>query len=340
MCCGPPTANMRWNDLELGEPDGGGALRAHRGSRHVPHRRRATLRGLCPPWNPRCRSAHRVSSSNPPSRTCRRSGIRSSGSLVADVHGDVDASDRGGVEGRCTTVDATSSGVAIRRSRIRLRSTILDSRCCLSSRPLVAASTYACSMAVAVAPGLTQLTRTVGASSAARCFVSARRPALAAAYAVCKLRARSAVTELTNTTPAPSIMQGTRPCVMKNGPARFTSTCRSKSARVVSQNGLGMWFPAECTIVATGRSPTAVTTRSTSGASPTSATTTSAPPPAVVMELATSSRVADVRPTRTTCSPRAASCSAADRPMPVPAPVTTASSVMWAAFRIGVSLLA
>src|SRR4051794_20964689 len=214
-------------------------------------------------------------------------------------------------DARYSAAAATSSG-STRRPSGR-RSPIASSS---APRPKRA------SIGVRAGPGLMTFTRMrSGASSSASARASPVTPVLAAMYAASPGRGRRAMIDaVTIRLPPPrSRIAGTTAWAARKNAVRLTSSTRSHSARVISVTGfVSAGMPA--LLWKTSRPPkrsTAVwTTRATSASSVTSAPTASAPSP--------SQRCAS-RSTATTLAPASANRRAVARPMPEPAPVTTAT---------------
>src|SRR4029077_4531816 len=113
--------------------------------------------------------------------------------------------------------------------------------------------------------------------------------------------------------------------INRKGARRFTAIIRSQPASVVDSIVPVEMIPAAFTrtSIAPNCSTAVCTTRSGAASSVTSAGQDAARPPLLTIAFATSSKIEVRRPTRTTDAPSCANASAAARPMPLVAPVTT-----------------
>src|SRR5215213_6857333 len=123
-----------------------------------------------------------------------------------------------------------------------------------------------------------------------------------------------------------AIIRSAAACRHQTTPNTLTSNIRARSSRVISRRVLTCAMPAFATITSTLPSSRAArsTSANTASRSVTSAGTAIALPPAPVISSATPSAVDLSRSFTATVCPSRASLSAIARPMPRPAPVTTA----------------
>ena len=122
-------------------------------------------------------------------------------------------------------------------------------------------------------------------------------------------------------------IRGTKKCTPCTTPIRFTPSTRCHSSRLVWSTGPA--WPTPALLWSTSTAPSSANTRSASASteagSRTSAVCTVAWPPAAWISPATPVALASSTSTTCTLAPRRASSSAVERPMPEPAPVTTAT---------------
>src|SRR5215218_4170386 len=144
-------------------------------------------------------------------------------------------------------------------------------------------------------------------------------------YAGVKDCPTSAATEATFTTEPPSRTKGKRYLADKNTLVRFTSTTWCQSSSVVSSTGLIWAMPALLTITSKPASDTVRFTQFQVSSSPASPTTLVAPQPSPESSRDRLSKLVSSKSTSATlAAPSRANPSATSRPIPDPAPVTSA----------------